>query len=70
MDLDNLKNLIYVIQGIAGAGGMAKVVYLIIQHLHDDDMTMRNKKIKNTLEAIILIETVLTLTTIFKNYYM
>lgn len=67
--MNRIKELILVIQVIAGAGAMARIVYYIITSLNEDDHTARNKKIKNVFIALILIETVFTVANIIKSYY-
>ncbi len=67
--MEKIKELIVVIQVVAGAGVAVKVVYYILTGLNEDDHTMRNKKIKNLLIALILIETVMTIANLIKGYY-
>lgn len=67
--MDKIKELITVIQVVAGAGAMTRVVYYILAHINDDDFTTRNKKIKNVLIAVILIETALYIANVIKGYY-
>lgn len=69
MGMDEIKELILVIQAIAGAGGMVRIVYLIFENLNEDDHTMRNKKMKNILIVLVLIETALYAANIIKGYY-
>lgn len=67
--MDKIKELIFVIQILAGVGAMARVVYYILAHINDDDYTTRNRKIKNLLVAVILIETALYIANVIKGYY-
>lgn len=67
--MDEIKELITVIQILSGTGAAVKIVYLILENLNADDLTARNKKIKNVLIVLIMIETVLTAANIIKGYY-
>lgn len=67
--MEKIKELIVIIQIVAGAGAMARIVYYIIVNLNEDDHRPRNKKIKNVFIALILIETVFTVANIIKGYY-
>ncbi len=67
--MDEIKELITVIQILSGTGAAVRIVYLILENLNADDLTARNKKIKNVLIVLIMIETVLTAATIIKGYY-
>lgn len=67
--MKEIKELITVIQILSGTGAAVKIVYLILENLNADDQTVRNKKIKNVLIVLILIETVLTIANIIKGYY-
>lgn len=67
--MDEIKELITVIQILSGTGAAVRIVYLILENLNADDLTARNKKIKNVLIVLILIETVLTAANIIKGYY-
>lgn len=67
--MEEIKSLIYVIQGIAIGGSLVRCVLIIVDHLHDDDMTIRNKKLRNVLIALLLIETCIGLGIIINSYY-
>lgn len=67
--MNEIKELITVIQILSGVGAAGRIVYLILENLNADDQTARNKKIKNVLIVLILIETVLTIANIIKGYY-
>lgn len=67
--MDKIRELIIVVQLISGVGAMAKIVYYILAYMNDDDYTTRNRKIKNTLIAVILIETALSMAYTIKGYY-
>lgn len=67
--MEEIKSLIYVVQGIAIGGSLVRCVLIILEHLHDDDMTIRNKKMRNVLIALLLIETGIGLGTIISSYY-
>lgn len=67
--MDEIKELITVIQILSGTGAAVRIVYLILENLNADDLTARNKKIKNVLIVLIMIETVLTAANIIKGYY-
>lgn len=63
------KNFVVIIQGLAPVAAMFRVVYLIMQHLADDDKTMVKNKIKNVLKMLILIEVIVSLGAIIQGYY-
>lgn len=67
--MNEIKELITVIQILSGMGAAGRIVYLILENLNADDQTARNKKIKNVLIVLILIETVLMIANIIKGYY-
>ena len=67
--MDKIKELITVIQASAGVFGMLRVVYIILTSQTEDDHTQRNRKIRNVLIAVIIIETAIYLATAITGYY-
>lgn len=67
--MDEIKELIIAIQIIAGTGGMVRATYWILMGLNEEDYSPYKKKIKNVIIAVVLIETVFTLTGVFLGYY-
>lgn len=67
--MNEIIELITVVQTLSGAGAAVRIVYLILENLNADDLTVRNKKIKNVLIVLVMIETVLTAARIIRGYY-
>ena len=67
--MESIKELILVIQLLAGAAAAFRCVYLFIAHMTDEDKTIRNNKLRNTILATFLIEFVLGLGELVKSYY-
>ncbi len=67
--MNEIIELITVVQALSGTGAAVRIVYLILENLNADDQTARNKKIKNVLIVLIMIETVLTAARIVRGYY-
>ncbi len=67
--MKQLQELILAIQIISASMGLVRAAALGLEHMHDDDMTIRNKKIKHVVMAVILIETITVMGTIILHYY-
>lgn len=67
--MDKIRELTTVIQSAAGIIGMLKIVYIILQAQNEEDHTQRNRKIRNVLIAVILIETAVYLAAKFNGYW-
>lgn len=67
--MESIKELILAIQLLAGVAACFRCVYLFIAHLTDEDKTIRNNKLRNTILATFIIEFVLGLGELIKSYY-
>lgn len=68
--MEKLKQLVVAVQILSGAAGMFRVVYLIMQHLHDEDYTQLKQKVKNVIIMVILIEGIIVIADIIQKYYI
>lgn len=67
--MNQLQELIVAIQIVSGGLGILRAAGLLLEHMYDDDMTIRNRKIKHVVMAVILIETITVMGTIILHYY-
>ncbi|MCM1159475.1 MAG: hypothetical protein NC300_12495 [Bacteroidales bacterium] len=67
--MDEIVELIMAVQILAAAGAGAKIVYLVLSTMHEEETAQRNRKIRNVLMALILIETAVSLGALIKGYY-
>ncbi len=67
--MDELKELIVTIQIIAGVAALYRMAAILLETVHDEDKSPRNKKLKNLMIAIILIETITTAGNLILHYY-
>lgn len=67
--MKEIETLIIVIQILAGGGALLRLVLIIIDHIGDEDKTIRDKKMRNVLIALVLIETCVGFGTLIYSYY-
>ena len=67
--MEEINSLIIAIQILAAGGAMVRLVLIIIDHLGEDDKKIRNRKMRNVLIALLLIETCIGLGTLIYSYY-
>ena len=68
--MDKIKELISVIQGLTVGAAMLKILYIIIQSKSEEDTRERNRKIRNIIIVVIIIETVIYLSEMINRYWI
>ncbi len=64
-----IKNLIAAIQIMAVIIAIARIAVLKLQNLPEDDQRPVNRKIKNIVKAVIIIESIITIVAYLQKYY-
>lgn len=64
-----IKNLIAAIQVMSVIIAIARIAVLKLQNLQEEDQKPVNRKIKNIVKAVIIIESILTIVAYLQKYY-
>lgn len=64
-----IKNLIAAIQIMAVVIAIARIAALKLQTLPEDDHRQADRKIKNIVKAVIIIESIVTIAAYLQKYY-
>ncbi|MCI8507277.1 MAG: hypothetical protein HFJ06_01745 [Lachnospiraceae bacterium] len=64
-----IKNLIAAVQIMAVIIAIARIAVLKLQNLPEDDQRQTNRKIKNIVKAVIIIESIITIVAYLQKYY-
>lgn len=67
--MTEIKNLIAAIQVMTIIIAIARISVLKLQNLQEDDQRQVNRKIKNIIKVIIIIESILTIVAYLRKYY-
>lgn len=68
--MKEIKELILAIQILAVVAAVFRIGYILLINLHEEDKTVSNRKIKNILIVLILMETIGGFARLIKHYYL
>lgn len=67
--MTEIKNLIAAIQVMTIIIAIARIAALKLQNLQEEDQKPVNRKIKNLIKVVIIIESILTIVAYLQKYY-